>query len=197
MPSLLRAREALWTYYNASLKPWLIQQGTQYVLAPNAAGHVGPAFAQFFNHAAEISSALYSSGGNMPAFTFTLRSVPSKGVDNATLVVDGQRIPAGATAQQFTWNGATAHQASLAYNSAEALQFQGPWALFQLVADGPGNARRISSAARVSPPGLRSPNSCCRMVLRKSSASRLRVPELRCWRPWDCMEGIAVVPVTK
>ncbi len=63
---------SLWTYYNASLKPWLPQQGTQYVLAPNAAGHDGPVFAQFFNHAASISSALYSSGGNNPAFTFTL-----------------------------------------------------------------------------------------------------------------------------
>ena len=141
---------SLWTYYNASLKPWLIQQGTQYVLAPNAAGHVGPAFAQFFNHAAEISSALYSSGGNMPAFTFTLRSVPSKGVDNSTLVVDGQRIPAGATTQQFTWNGTTAHQASLAYNSAEALQFQGPWALFQLVAA--GQATRAGSALQLAFP---------------------------------------------
>jgi type VI secretion system protein ImpL len=125
---------SLWTYYNASLKPWLPQQGTQYVLAPNAAGHVGPVFAQFFNRAATISSALYSSGGANPAFTFTLRSVPSKGIENATLVVDGQRLPAGATSQLFTWNGTTAHQASLAYNSAEALQFQGLWALFQLVA---------------------------------------------------------------
>ncbi len=141
---------SLWTYYNASLKPWLIQQGTQYVLAPNAAGHVGPVFAQFFNHAAEISSALYSSGGNMPAFTFTLRSVPSKGVDNSTLVVDGQRIAAGATTQQFTWNGTTAHQASLAYNSAEALQFQGPWALFQLVAA--GQATRAGAALQLAFP---------------------------------------------
>jgi type VI secretion system protein ImpL len=141
---------SLWTYYNASLKPWLIQEGTQYVLAPNAAGHLGPAFAQFFNHAAEISSALYSPGGNMPAFTFSLRSVPSKGVDNSTLVVDGQRIPAGATVQQFTWNGSTAHQASLAYNSAEALQFQGPWALFQLVAA--GQATRAGSALQLAFP---------------------------------------------
>jgi type VI secretion system protein ImpL len=141
---------SLWTYYNASLKPWLIQQGTQYVLAPNAAGHVGPAFAQFFNHAAEISSALYSSAGNMPAFTFTLHALPSKGVDNPTLVIDGQRIAAGSTTQQFTWNGATAHQASLAYNSAEALQFQGPWALFQLVAT--GQATRAGSALQLAFP---------------------------------------------
>ena len=123
----------LWTYYNENLKQWLVLQGTQYVLAPNAAGHVGPLFAQFFNRLAAISSALYPSGAKVPGFNFTLRSVPSKGIENATLVVDGQRIPAGSTVQQFKWNAATAHQASLAYNAAEALQFQGTWALFQLV----------------------------------------------------------------
>ena len=123
----------LWTYYNQDLKQWLVQQGTQYVLAPNAAGHVGPAFAQFFNRAAGISSALYPSGAAVAGFNFTLRFLPSRGVDNATLVVDGQRIPSGSTLQQFKWNAATAHQASLAYNGAEALQFQGTWALFQLV----------------------------------------------------------------
>jgi type VI secretion system protein ImpL len=123
----------LWTYYNENLKQWLVLQGTQYVPAPNAAGHVGPAFAQFFNRAANISSALYSSGIPLAAFNFTLRFLPSKGIDTATLVVDGQRIPAGAVTQQFKWNGATAHQASLAYNTSEALQFQGTWSLFQLV----------------------------------------------------------------
>ncbi len=123
----------LWTYYNDNLKQWLVLQGTQYVLAPNAAGHVGAAFAQFFNRAAGISSALYPSGATIAGFNFTLRFLPSKGIENATLVVDGQRISSGSTVQQFKWNAATAHQASLAYNSAEALQFQGTWALFQLV----------------------------------------------------------------
>jgi type VI secretion system protein ImpL len=123
----------LWTYYNENLKQWLVLQGSQYVLAPNAAGHVGPGFAQFFNRAAAISSALYPSGAAIAGFNFTLRSVPSEGIENATLVVDGARIPAGSTVQQFKWNAAIAHQASLAYNSAEALQFQGTWALFQLV----------------------------------------------------------------
>jgi len=123
----------LWTYYNDNLKQWLVLQGTQYVLAPNAAGHVGATFAQFFNRAAGISSALYPSGATIAGFNFTLRFLPSKGIENATLVVDGQRISSGSTVQQFKWNAATAHQASLAYNSAEALQFQGTWALFQLV----------------------------------------------------------------
>ncbi len=123
----------LWTYYNENLKQWLVQQGGQYVTTPNAAGHVGPAFAAFFNKVAAISSALYPSGTAAAGFNFTLRFLPSKGIQNATLVVDGQRMPAGTTVQQFKWNGATAHQASLAYDTSEALQFQGTWALFQLV----------------------------------------------------------------
>jgi len=123
----------LWAYYNDNLKQWLVLQGTQYVLAPNAAGHVGDAFARFFNRVAGISSALYPSGATIAGFNFTLRFLPSKGIENATLVVDGQRISSGSTLQQFRWNAAVAHQASLAYNTAEALQFQGTWALFQLV----------------------------------------------------------------
>jgi type VI secretion system protein ImpL len=123
----------LWAYYDASLKPYLITKGSQYVLTPDAGGHVGPIFAGFFNHLAMISSALYPSAGATAAFTFNLRFLPSKGIDRASLVVDGQRIPPGSTTAQFRWNGATASQASLEYNSSEALQFQGTWALFRLI----------------------------------------------------------------
>ena len=187
---------ALWTYYNASLKPWLIQQGTQYVLAPNAAGHVGPAFAQFFNHAAEISSALYASGANAPSFTFTLRFVPSKGVDHASLVVDGQRIPAGATEQQFSWNGATAHQASLAYNAAEALQFQGAWALFQLVAAGQatraGSALQLAFPLQVSGRPMTAPDGTPEVV-----RFELTGPGASVLAPLGLYGGNCGVPVTK
>jgi type VI secretion system protein ImpL len=187
---------SLWTYYNASLKPWLLQQGTQYVLAPNAAGHVGPVFAQFFNRAASISSTLYSSGGTNPAFTFTLRSVPSKGIENATLVVDGQRIPAGATSQPFTWNGATAHQASLAYNSAEALQFQGPWALFQLVATAQvtrvGGTLQLEFPLEVSGRQLRLPDGTPEVVRFEISG-----PGAAVLAPLGLYGGTCVNPVTK
>ena len=123
----------LWTYYNDNLKQWLPLQGTQYVLAPNAEGHVGAGFALFFNQAARVSSMLYPSGAPVAGFNFTLRAIPSKGIENATLVVDGQRIPDGSAVQQFKWNGAVAHQASLAFNGTEDLQIQGTWSLFQLV----------------------------------------------------------------
>jgi type VI secretion system protein ImpL len=187
---------SLWTYYNASLKLWLTQQGTQYVLAPNAAGHVGPVFAQFFNRAATISFALYSSGGTNPAFTFTLRSVPSKGIENATLVVDGQRIPTGATSQPFTWNGATAHQASLAYNSAEALQFQGPWALFQLVATAQvtrvGGTLQLEFPLEVSGRQLRLPDGTPEVVRFEISG-----PGAAVLAPLGLYGGTCVNPVTK
>ena len=122
----------IWTAYNANLKPLLVQQGAQYVPAPGAPLTITPNFAQAFSRLARVSSELYPPGGKAPAFSFTLRSVPSKGIENASLVVDGQRIPNGSTSQQFNWNGGAAQQAFLAYNSAEGLQFQGPWALFQL-----------------------------------------------------------------
>ena len=123
----------LWTYYNDNLKQWLVLQGTQYVLAPNAEGHVGETFARFFNHVARISSMFYQTGAPVAGFNFTLRAIPSKGIENATLVVDGQRIPDGSTSQPFKWNAAVAHQASLAFNATEELQMQGTWSLFQLV----------------------------------------------------------------
>jgi type VI protein secretion system component VasK len=82
---------------------------------------------------AHISADLYAPGGKDPAFGFTLRFLPSKGVQTATLVVDGQRIPGGASSQQFRWSGPEAHQASLIYDGNEALLSQGTWALFQLV----------------------------------------------------------------
>ena len=124
---------SLWVTYNGVLKPLLAQQGSQYVPAPNPAGSATPAFAAFFSHAARISSALYPAGAKSPAFSFTLRPVASKEIEGATLVMDGQRLPGGASSQQFNWNGASASQASLAYNHGESLRSQGTWSLFQLV----------------------------------------------------------------
>jgi len=129
---------ALWTFYNGTLKPLLMQQGSQYVPAPNPSGGATPAFAAFFTRAAHISADLYPAGAKEPTFDFNLRflSASSKGIQSATLVVDGQRILNGSTGQKFTWNGTSAHQASLVYDSIEIPQTPGTWALFQLVSQG-------------------------------------------------------------
>ena len=43
--------------------------------------------------------------------------------------MDGQKIPNGAS---ITWNGATAHEAAVYYDSNLGGQYQGPWSIFQL-----------------------------------------------------------------
>jgi type VI secretion system protein ImpL len=124
---------AVWSLYNGALKPYLVPSGAQYVPAPNPPQPVNAKFAQYFGRIAHISSDLYAPGAKEPAFGFTLRFLPSKGIQTATLVVDGQRIPSGASSQQFRWNGPEAHQASMVYDGNEVLLSQGTWALFQLV----------------------------------------------------------------
>jgi type VI secretion system protein ImpL len=124
---------ALWGAYNSTLKQFLIPQGSQYGANPAAPLPVNPRFAQYFSRAAHVSSTLYPAGQKSASLTFNLRFLPGNGVSNATLVVDGQRIPAGLTSQQFTWNGTAAQRASLVFDNNEVLQMQGTWALFQLV----------------------------------------------------------------
>jgi len=120
---------SVWTIYNASLKPYLLPSGAP---APNPPLPLNAKFAQYFSRVARISSDLYAPGAKSPAFNFTLRFIPSSGVNTANFVVDGQRIPAGSTTQQYKWSGADAHQASLVTDIGE-IPYQGPWALFQLV----------------------------------------------------------------
>jgi len=124
---------AIWSVYNTALKQYLVPQGAQYVPSPAAPQPVNPRFAQYFNRAARISAGLYPAGAKSPSFAFTLHFLPGNGVASATLVVDGQRIPAGSTSQQFKWSGVDAQKASLVYDSNEVLPFQGTWSLFQLV----------------------------------------------------------------
>lgn len=124
---------AIWSTYNASLKQYVVPQGAQYLANPTAPQPVNPRFAQYFNHAARITSGLYPAGAKSPAFNFTLRFLPGNGVASATFVVDGQRIPSGSTTQQFRWSGADAQNASLVYDNNEVLLSQGTWSLFKLV----------------------------------------------------------------
>ncbi len=124
---------AVWSIYGASLKNFVVPLGAQYGPSPTAPQPVNPKFLTFFNHAARISAGLYPGGAKSPSLTFTLRFLPSPGVANATLVVDGQRIPNGSITQTFHWDGATAQKSSLVYDSNEVLPLTGTWSLFQLV----------------------------------------------------------------
>ncbi len=119
-----------------TLKPYFIQQGSQYVPSPSGPQPLNPRFAQFISRAAHVTSGLYPPGQKTAAFSFTLRFMPGSGVSNATWVVDGQRISQGSTSREFKWNAATAQQASLEVDSSEVAPYQGTYALFQLVHTG-------------------------------------------------------------
>lgn len=127
----------LWINYNGVLRQYLVPSGGQanasYVPVPNAPASLDPRFISYFNRAAHISNTLYPPGQKSPSFSFSLRFLPGNGVKNATLVVDGQRIQAGASPQPFTWTGKASSTAFLSYDDGEALNKTGPWALFELI----------------------------------------------------------------
>ncbi|MGA7523387.1 MAG: ImcF-related family protein [Acidobacteriaceae bacterium] len=121
---------------NAVLKPYLLQQGSAYVANPAAPQPVNPRFAGYFSRLARLSAELYPAGQKSATFSFTLHFLPGNGVSTATWIVDGQRIAAGSASQTFTWNGASAHTASLEFDGQQGPSYQGTWALFQLVRTG-------------------------------------------------------------
>ena len=126
---------SLWAVYEATLKTYVVQQGSQYVQAPTSPQPVNPRFTQFLTRAGLVSSELYPSGHKPASFTFTLHMLPGSGYKSATWVVDGQRISKGQSGN-FTWNGTSAQSASLEVDSRELLSYQGTWAVFQLARTG-------------------------------------------------------------
>jgi type VI secretion system protein ImpL len=137
--SILRKPDgALWTFYDANLQRLLTRQGAQYAAAPGGGMTVNPAFVAFLNRAAAVSDAFYAGGAQDPHLTYTLKPVPSEGIESLTLQLDGQTLTtsaANAAAKQFVWPGAGAREAkasvkfggtNLGWSSNEGL-----WAVFQ------------------------------------------------------------------
>jgi type VI secretion system protein ImpL len=138
---------ALWTTYAATLKPFLIQTGSQlgasYAQAPNPPQAVNPRFTNYFNRAAHVSYLLYGAGQKTASFSFKLQFIPGNDVKSATFVLDKQKILTGTTPQQFTWNGTNAREAYVVYDDKTSQTFDGTWALFQLV--------QMAQRTRISP----------------------------------------------
>lgn len=130
---------SLWQFYDATLKPLLVQQGTTYVPAPTAPIKLNPAFVRFFNQAAALSATLYPAGSTSPTLNFTAHILPSKGIQSVTLAVDAQRLSGADISKQFTWSAQTAQQAQILANYGSGslpLQTNGTWALFHLIDKG-------------------------------------------------------------
>jgi type VI secretion system protein ImpL len=123
---------SLWVFYNNTLKPSLVQQGSQYAVAPNPPLKLNPDFVRFFNRMADISNTFFPPGATGPSLTFVLHNVPTKGVQKAVLKVDAQTLSLGDAPKQFNWTAATASSAGLTANDIP-LSFTGPWAVFQML----------------------------------------------------------------
>jgi type VI secretion system protein ImpL len=98
--ALLKPGEgALWQFYQANLQKGLVKVGSDY--KPNGELPLTPAFVNFFNNAAHVSEAFFKSGAD-PRLSYTVRALKSEGLQNLTLVLDGQPLDAaGGQAKQF------------------------------------------------------------------------------------------------
>lgn len=149
---------SLWQFYDATLKPLLVQQGSTYAPAPTAPIKLNPAFVHFFNQAAALSAALYPAGSTSPSLNFNAHILPSKGIQSVTLAIDAQRLSGADIAKQFIWSAQTAQTAQLTANYASGslplFQFNGTWALFHLIDKGKveqgGNPVRLAYPLEVS-----------------------------------------------
>lgn len=141
----------LWQFYDATLKPYLVQEGSTWGIASGAAIRPTPEFLQFFNRAAALSAALFPAGAATPSLSFTAHILPSKGIQSVTLSVDTQTLTGANVSKAFTWSPQTAQHAELNANYGTGslpLQFTGTWALFHLMDRGrveqAGNPARLA-----------------------------------------------------
>ena len=113
---------------------------------------VNPAFLQFFNRAAGLSTLLYPSGGS-GGLAFSVHILPAKGIQSVTFQVDAQNLTGSDVTKQFTWSLANSQQAGLTANYGSGslpLQFTGPWAVFHLLDK--GRVEREGSVERLDYP---------------------------------------------
>jgi type VI secretion system protein ImpL len=125
---------AMWQFYDSTLKPLLIQQGSTFVPVVGSPIHVNSDFVQFFNRAAAISADFYPSGAP-GSLTFTMHFLPSTDIQNVTFSMDGQQLSGTSGSKQFTWSMAS-QSAQLTANALPVAQSSGPWAVFHVMAQG-------------------------------------------------------------
>jgi len=126
---------ALWTFYDASLKSLIVQQGATWVAAPNGPIKPTAAFLQFFNRMATLSTQLFPAGATVPTITFNAHILRSKEIQSVTFTVDAQSLTGADVSRSFTWSAPSAQNAELIANYGSGslpLQFSGIWALFHL-----------------------------------------------------------------
>ena len=128
----------IWAFYEANLKKYLTKQDNQYVAVPTPGMTINKQFIDFFNQAAQFSESAYPAGSQDPHFTYTMKWVPTEGVQGAGLQIDGQTqsYSAGAdSAKPFVWQGSGNHAAAATVNfggtDLTLTTSEGLWAVFR------------------------------------------------------------------
>jgi type VI secretion system protein ImpL len=147
----------LWQFYANSLKPLIMQQGSQWISVPNAPVRPTAAFLQFFNRVAGLSSGLFAGASDTPTLNFSAHILQSPGIQSVTLAIDSERLSGSDVSRQFTWSARSAQQAQIiaSYgNNNLPLQFAGTWSLFHLFDRGrveqAGNPVRLAYPLEIS-----------------------------------------------
>jgi type VI secretion system protein ImpL len=137
------ASGALSQFYNASLKNFLLPQGSEYVPNPASTQKVNPAFLSFFSRAMNLERALYTGAPGQIQFKYALRPHPTESVGSLAMNIDGQTMTYGggnAPFKQFTWPGATAQGVRLTVKISGGSElgfpsYDGTWGVFHFFAD--------------------------------------------------------------
>jgi type VI secretion system protein ImpL len=117
-------------FYNATLKPLVVLQGSQYVPAPGSTVRINPSFLNFLNSAQKISSTLFASGGSQPSLDFTLNEVKATGDADANLNIDGKQIKSSGESSSFHWVSSPNSRITLNTRKNTAPPMTGPWSVF-------------------------------------------------------------------
>jgi type VI secretion system protein ImpL len=152
---------ALWTFYDGSLRNYLVKQGSEY--APNPSGGIAlnPAFVAFFSRAAAFSDAVYPGGSPTPRLSYTLRATAPQGVESLTLTVERQSLTVNRGkpgSMSFLWPGGGSQEVKLTgkFGGGPDLAFasyDGLWAAFEFFGDADrwqtsGNVHRLDWVLR-------------------------------------------------
>ncbi len=127
---------ALWKFYQESLQKLMVKQGDQYAAKPGGVVSLTPAFVNFFNHSAAFSDAIYAGGSQDPHLNYSLKFVPTEGIESVGLDIDGQAF-SSTTPKPIVWQGSGAHgvKATTKLGSTDLQWFKsdGLWAVFHFI----------------------------------------------------------------
>jgi len=129
---LFRPQGTLWTSLQSRLGTAVQRQGPNWVNVGSAPQ--SQSFLSFLNRAQQFADTLFPNGSPSMHLGYSLLRLPTGGIDQADLVIDGQSLTDVGRPHQFTWQGG---ESSVSLNVTAAGQklngpsAQGPWALFE------------------------------------------------------------------